>query len=142
MRSKTQPDLNVVKGILSDITYASKATANAKEATTDADISALVQRAIKRRQESITQYKAGGRTDLVETEEKEVVVLQRYLPEQMSEEEIELEVRRVVEVVGAKDQKDLGKVMKKWSVDGARAPRKAVTDVVKRFNADAIEIKI
>lgn len=132
MRSKTQPDLNVIKGILSDITYASKATPNARESNTDADISVLIQRAIKRRQESATQYRAGGRVDLAEAEETEVTVLQRYLPEQMSEEEIEAEVRKIVEKVGAKEPKDLGRVMKEWSVDGARAPKKVVSEVAKK----------
>jgi|SRR3989344_2727229 len=66
---------------------------------------------VKKRKDSVMQYRAGGREDLASSEEKEVTVLMKYMPEQMTETEIEEVVERTISEVGAKDIKDLGKVM-------------------------------
>jgi uncharacterized protein YqeY len=65
----------------------------------------------KRRRESIAEFGKAGRTDLVEKEEGELEVLQTYLPEQLSREEIVAAAKRVIEQTGATSMKDLGKVM-------------------------------
>lgn len=66
----------------------------------------------KQRQEAIEYFRKGGRTDLVEKEEAELVVLRRFLPVALSEEEIRALIRSSIEEVGAKGVQDLGKVMK------------------------------
>jgi uncharacterized protein YqeY len=78
---------------------------------TDEDVLAVIRRGVKRRKESIELYKQGNRQDLVEKEQKELEVLQKYLPQQLSREEIEKIVNSVIEQVGATSIKDLGKVM-------------------------------
>lgn len=65
----------------------------------------------KKRKEAIVEFKKGGRQELVEKEQKELEVLQKYLPEQMPEEEIEKLAKEAIEKTGAKEIKDMGKVM-------------------------------
>ena len=65
----------------------------------------------KKRREAIEQYRHAGREDLASAEEAELAVISEYLPVQLSEEEIDLAVRQVIEECGAKDMTDLGRVM-------------------------------
>ncbi len=65
----------------------------------------------KKRKEAIEEFRKGDRNDLVEKEEKELEILKRYLPEQMSEEQIKEEAKKAIEEVGAIGPKDTGKVM-------------------------------
>jgi uncharacterized protein YqeY len=78
----------------------------------DADVVKIISTMLKQREESIAQFKAGGRDDLVAAEEKEAVYLRQFMPAQMSEAEIKALVTAAVAEVQAKDAKDLGKVMK------------------------------
>ncbi len=75
-------------------------------------ILALIAKQAKQRQESIQEYRRGGREDLVAEEEAELAILQGYLPRQLSREEIEAEARQVIAEVGAAGLRDMGKVMK------------------------------
>ncbi len=78
----------------------------------DDDILAVVAKQAKQRQESITEYRRGGREDLVAEEEAELAILQAYLPRQLSREEIEAEAVQIIAEVGASGPRDMGKVMK------------------------------
>jgi uncharacterized protein YqeY len=71
----------------------------------------ILQRDAKRRQESIDQFRAGGRTDLVEKEEAQLTVLKRYLPEELSDAEVAAIVADVIAETGASTSKELGKLM-------------------------------
>ncbi len=90
----------------------------------DEDVIAIIQKEVKKRKEAIEQYRNAGREDLAAEEEKELKILESYLPEQMSEEEIKKLAKEIIESVGATSPKDLGKVMKeimtkvKGRVDG------------------------
>lgn len=79
----------------------------------DAGMVTLVKRAIKQRKDSATQFRNGGREDLAENEEIEIRVIEKYLPVQMSEEEVTVIVKRIVEETGATTKSDMGKVMGK-----------------------------
>lgn len=79
----------------------------------DADIYGIIAKEIRQRKESIDAFKQGNRPDLVTQEEAEMAVLQGYLPQQMSREEIVTEARKVIAEVGAQGIKDKGKVMPK-----------------------------
>ena len=77
----------------------------------DAAVIAIVEKLIKQRKDSITQFQAAGRDDLVAIENAELVVLQAYMPAQMSEAEVAAVVAQAVEQVGATGPQDMGKVM-------------------------------
>ncbi len=91
---------------------------------TDEEILSLIQKAVKQREESIEQYRKGNRSDLVEKETKEIEILKSYLPEPLSEEELDRIIEETIKEVGAMGPKDMGKVMKaimpkvKGRVDG------------------------
>ena len=78
---------------------------------TEAVIQSVIQKMIKQRKDSFEQFKAGGRVDLAEKEEKEIAILQAYLPEQMSEDAIRAEVRASKEALGVTDKSGVGKLM-------------------------------
>jgi len=75
-------------------------------------ILAVISKEAKIRQESILEFRKGNREDLVVKEEAELSILETYLPEQMTREEIEVRARAVIEQVGASNPRDMGKVMK------------------------------
>ena len=77
----------------------------------DPAVLAVLEKMIKQRKDSITQFAAGGRQDLVQKEEAELKVLTAYMPAQMSEAEIAAAVSQAIGQVGAKGAQDMGKVM-------------------------------
>jgi uncharacterized protein len=82
------------------------------EQVPDAEVINVIKKQAKQRLDSITQFKAGGRTDLADKEEKELVVLKLYLPTEMSTEQLTKIVDEVIAVSGATSIKDMGRVMK------------------------------
>lgn len=88
---------------------------------------------IKKGKESIEQFKAGQRDDLVAKEEKEIEILHAFLPQQLTSEELELEISRAVEESEASTSKDMGKVMKILMPRIAgRAEGKVVNELVRK----------
>jgi len=79
----------------------------------DGDILGIIAKEVRQRRESIEAFSQGNRQDLVAQEEAELAILQGYLPQQMTREEIITEARRVIEEVGAQGPADKGKVMPK-----------------------------
>jgi uncharacterized protein YqeY len=78
---------------------------------TDADVVSIIEKMLKQRRDSITQYKAANRQDLVDVEEFEVTVLQGYMPQQLSEAEIASAIAEAIAATGAAGPQDMGKVM-------------------------------
>jgi uncharacterized protein YqeY len=104
-----------------------------RRALTEDEVTETVRSLIKQRKDSIEQFGKGGRQDLVDKEAAEVAVLEAYLPQQMSREEIEVMVRDVVARTGAQGAKDMGKIMKELiPLVGARADGKLVSELVKQ----------
>ncbi|MFB3925479.1 MAG: GatB/YqeY domain-containing protein [Syntrophales bacterium] len=103
-----------------------------KRPMTDTDIVQVLASLVKQRNDSIEQFKQGGRQDLVEKEEAELRVVRGFMPEEMSREEVEAEIKKVIHEIGAASIKDMGKVMKAVMprVTG-RADGKMVSDMVK-----------
>ncbi|KAG0232538.1 hypothetical protein BGW41_001853 [Actinomortierella wolfii] len=133
MRSKDKERLTVVKSVLSDLVYLEKSP-QAPEKVTDSVIQTLIQKSIKRREESVRDFEAAGRPEMAAQEQKGIEILKVYLPQEMTEQEIESEVRKAIAATGASSAKDLGKVMKELSsLDPARAPKKTVSDIAKRL---------
>ena len=94
---------------------------------TDEEIEAAVRRAVKQRREAIEQYAKGGRPDLVQAETEELAVLQGYLPQELSEPELDGAVRDIAAEKGFSSPKDVGLLMKelmaryRGRVDGRKA---------------------
>ncbi|WP_419773455.1 GatB/YqeY domain-containing protein [Halarcobacter sp.] len=77
----------------------------------DEDILKLIQKGIKQREEAIAQYKEASREDLVEKEQEQVDVFKEYMPQQLSDEDLETQMKEIIAEVGATTMKDMGKVM-------------------------------
>ena len=82
-----------------------------KEKVDDAKALQIINKMIKQRNDSITQFKEGGREDLADKEQQEVEILSKYKPEQLSEEDITEKVKSAIEETGAESMQDIGKVM-------------------------------
>src|SRR5262249_55492444 len=87
---------------------------------------------VKQRRDSAEQFRAGNRPELADKEEKEIALLQAYLPKQLSPEELSAEVKSAIAAAGAKTPKDMGAVMKilRAKIQG-QAEGKAISDEVK-----------
>jgi uncharacterized protein YqeY len=101
---------SVIRLVMAAIKNAEIARQTALE---DADILGVIAKEAKKREESIEAFKQGNRQDLVAQEEAELAILNEYMPEQMTRDEIIAEARRVIEEVGAQGPGDKGKVMPK-----------------------------
>lgn len=83
-----------------------------KEQLTDEDVIDIIQKQAKQRRESIESFEKASRQDLADKEKKELMILQAYLPKQMSDDEIKAIAQKVIASTGAKTKADSGKVMK------------------------------
>jgi len=77
----------------------------------DTQVMAVIQKMVKQRKDSISQFSDAGRTDLVEVEESELSIINNYMPKQLSEAEIEAAVVKAISDSGADSMKDMGKLM-------------------------------
>ncbi len=99
---------------------------------TDEDIMGVIKKSAKQRKDSIEQYEKAGRQDLVDKEKFELSVIEEYLPEQMSEEQVSGIVNEVVAALNATSMKDMGAVMKEVQVKTAgAADGKMISQLVK-----------
>ena len=105
----TYPTLRLMKSAIKDAEIAGR-TKDKKEIT-DSDITAILRKMIKQRNESCEVYKKAGRSELLENETKEIEVISVFLPKQLSEEETKKICADVIKSVGASSMKDMGKVM-------------------------------
>ena len=88
--------------------------------------------AAKKRKESIEAYQAGNRQDLLEREQQELDIINKYLPQQMSDEDVEKAIDEIIGLTGATSSKDLGKVMSEaMKVLKGRADGKKVQNIVR-----------
>lgn len=110
MRSRDEVRRSVIRLVMAAI----KNAEIARQATLeDADILGIIAKEVRQRHESIESFKQGNRQDLVAQEEAELAILNEYLPQQLTREEIIAEARQVIEEVGAQGPGDKGKVMPK-----------------------------
>lgn len=111
MRQRDETRVSTVRLLLSAIRNEEIAREVPKNGLDDAGVLAVAAREAKQRRESIEEFHKGQRPDLVAKEEAELAVLQGYLPQQLSREEIAAAARRIIEQTGAKTPQDVGKVM-------------------------------
>ena len=94
----------------------------------------MLQKLVKQRKESVDIYLQQNRADLAKTEQEEIAVIEKYLPEQMSEDEIKAELKKIIDQVGAKSAAEMGKVMGAASKYFAgKADNKVVSQLVKQL---------
>ena len=109
MRAKDAPRRNTIRMLEAAIKNAEIDKRGVDLA--ESDILAILQRQVKQRRESIEQFEKGGREDLADKESIEIGIIERYLPRQLSRDEVELRARAVIEQTGASGPGDRGKVM-------------------------------
>ncbi len=102
---------SVLRMVISALGYYEIEKGGAGYEATDEDVETILQKQVKQRRDSVEQFKAGNREDLAEKETKELQMLEKYLPEQMSEEEIKKIVIETIIQTGASSMQDMGKVM-------------------------------
>ncbi|MEM7600731.1 MAG: GatB/YqeY domain-containing protein [Verrucomicrobiota bacterium] len=112
MREKNTLALNTIRMLKSAVKNSAIEKGGADAELTDPEIVAVIRKEVKKRQDSIEQYKTAGRAELVEQEEAEMAVLNGYLPEPLSEEKIAEIIDAAIAEVGATSRKEMGQVMK------------------------------
>lgn len=111
MLAKDELRTSVIRFILSGITYYEISIGGAGYEATDEDVMTVIQKEVKQRKDSIEAYEKAGRQDLVDKEKAELAILQTYLPQQMSEEEVKKIIEAAIQETGATSLSDMGKVM-------------------------------
>lgn len=111
MRAKDEQKLSIIRMLKSAIQYYEIQKGGAGYTATDEDVIDVIGKEIKKRRESIELYEKGGRPELAEKEQKELELLQTYLPEQLSEDEIKSLIDDAITQTGATEMRDMGKVM-------------------------------
>jgi len=129
MRARDTQRLAAVRLVLAAI---KQKEVDERKDLTDQDVIAVVEKMIKQRRESIVQYEKAARADLAEVEKFELTVLQAYMPQSLSESEVEAAVAAALSESGAQGVRDMGKVMGvlKSRIAG-RADMSAVSAMVK-----------
>jgi uncharacterized protein YqeY len=108
MRAKETARLGAIRLLLSAM---KQREVDERIELSDADILAIIDKMLKQRRDSISQYEAAGRQDLADVEKFEMGVLQTYMPQQLSEAEIEALIAQAIATSGAASPQDMGKVM-------------------------------
>lgn len=132
MLARDAERLGTLRLLKSAIGYAQIEKKN--ESLPEAELIAIIQREIKKRRDSIEQFRTGGRPELASKEEAEVRVLEHFLPQQMTGEELDKLVRDVMQEVGANSKKDMGPVIKAVQAKAAgRADGKTISAAVAKL---------
>ena len=135
MREKDEDKRNAVRSVLTAIKIKEK---EFKRLPSETEIQQLIATQIKQRQESVEQYRQAGREDLAGSEENEITVLQSFLPEALTPEQLDQLVDVVIKEVDAHSPKDMGKVMKVLMPKVAgRAEGKQVNEIVRKKLQDS-----
>jgi uncharacterized protein YqeY len=131
MLAKEEAKIRSLRAIKSAVLLAK--TSGGGNITADDEMK-MLQKLVKQRKESLEIYKQQNRADLAKTEEEEIAVIEKYLPAQMSEDDVKKELQKIIEQVGAKSPSDMGKVMGAASKHFAgKADNKIVSQLVKQM---------
>ena len=132
LKSKDAVRVSVIRMLKADITLT--AVRSSKQSLSDDEITKVIQKQIKQRNDSIEQFTNGARPDLAAKEKTELEVLKSYVPDQMDDAELEALVSSVIEKTGAREPKDMGRVMKEvLDAASARVDGKRVSSAVRRL---------
>jgi uncharacterized protein len=114
--SRAVGTIRLIMAALKDRDIAARTKTGRQDGLDDNEIVALLQTMVKQRRESIAMYEQGGRLDLAEGEREEIVVIERFLPKQMSEDEIRAAVESVIAEIEGSGLKDMGRTMAELKV--------------------------
>ena len=132
MKEKDANALEALRSVKSAILVAQTESGAKKDLTEEEEIK-LVQKQVKQRKDSAAIYQEQGREDLAEPELKQAAIIEQFLPEQLSEEEIAKVVDSIIEKTGANSMKDMGKVMGMANKELAgQADGKTISSIVKQ----------
>lgn len=135
MRAKDEAALRSLRAIKAAIII-EKTAEGATGTITEAAETKMLQKLVKQRRDSLEIFEKQNREDLAAKEREELAVIEKFLPKQMTADELETEVRAILEQVGAKSAADMGKVMGVASKQLAgKADGKAISETVKRLLA-------
>jgi len=109
LKEKNELVLLVLRGVASEIH--NKEIEKKREKLTEEEILGVLMSEAKKRKDAIVEFKKGAREDLAKKEEEELEILKRYLPEQMGEDQVREEAKKVIKEIGAVGPQDTGKVM-------------------------------
>ncbi|MCA8964297.1 MAG: GatB/YqeY domain-containing protein [Planctomycetes bacterium] len=112
MKAGDKPRLEVIRMLISELKR--KAIDAQVDDLPDDEEAAVLQKAVKTRQDTVAQANAAGRTEVAAKEQQEIEVIQSYLPQQMSADEVAAKVREVAAEIGFTGGKDMGRFMKEW----------------------------
>ena len=112
MRAKDTTKLAVLRMLKSALKYAAIAKPGAEAELSDAEAAQVIRKQAKQRQDSIESFEKGGRVDLAQQEQKELSILNGYLPQAMSADQVGKAVREAIAEVGATSKAQMGAVMK------------------------------
>lgn len=132
MKSKNKTALEALRAVKSAILLA-KTDGSGNEELSETDEISILQKQIKMRRDAAEQFSEQGRNEMAENELNQIEVIEKFLPEQLSEEDVVVEVTKIIEETGASEMKDMGKVMKLANERLAgKADGKAIADAVKK----------
>ena len=135
MKAKDEAALRSLRAIKAEIIKAKTEPGAGGEISGDKEIS-MLQKMVKQRRDALEIYQTQNRPELAQKEQEEITVIERFLPAQMSEEELKQELRQIISATGASSPADMGKVMGVASKQLAgRAEGKAISAAVKALLA-------
>jgi uncharacterized protein len=130
MKAKDAPKLSAIRMV--QAAFKNREIELRPNAMPEEEYMSVIKKLVKQRKESIEQFQAAGRQDLVDAESAELKLLETYLPAQLSREQIEKIVSDVVKETGASTVKDMGKVMKEAQARaGGQADNKLMSEIIK-----------
>ena len=133
MRAKNATKLNVLRMLKSALKYAEIAKSDAEAELGDAEAVQVIRKQAKQRQDSIESFEKGGRIELADKEKEELAILNTYLPQGMSPDELAKVVRETIAELGATSKAQMGAVMKALKAKaGGRADGKTLSSEVAR----------
>jgi len=129
MKAQDKPALKAIRMILGAI---KQKEIDDRIELNNSQVLTVIQKMVKQRKDSISQFSDAGRTDLVEVEESELVIINNYMPEQLSDDEVDTAVTKAIADSGSDSMKDMGKLMGilKVQLDG-KADMGTVSQLIK-----------
>ena len=133
MRAKDTTKLGVLRMLKSALKYAAIAKAGAESELSDTEVAQVIRKQARQREDSIESFEKGGRAELAEKEKEELSILNSYLPQSMSTDEISKVVRETIAEIGATSKAQMGGVMKALQAKvGSRADGKTLSAEVQK----------